>query len=109
MSCRTCPRTAIFLVIHQLRGRGIQRSPFAGSWIRPRNTPPRCAKPSPNLSACAVSVSAYTNNLRMPLLLGGVITPSPVPPGLSGRGYGLSFAGFGGRGVNESAAPSVFL
>jgi hypothetical protein len=70
-----------------VRGRGIPRSPFAGSWIRPRNTPPRCAKPSPNRSACAVSVSAYTNNLRAPLLLRGVITPSPARPDLSERGY----------------------
>jgi hypothetical protein len=38
-----------------------------------------------------------------------VISSSPVPPGLSGWGYGLSFADFGRRGVNESAVPSVFL
>jgi putative transposase len=38
----------------------------------------------------------YTNNLRTSLLLRGVISSSPAPPPLSGRGYGLSFAGFGG-------------
>ena len=26
---------------------------------------------------------------------------TPAPPGLSGRGYGLSFAGFGGAGDDE--------
>jgi hypothetical protein len=39
----------------------------------------------------------------------GTSIPLPEHLTLSGRGYGLSFAGFKGRGVNESAAPSVFL
>jgi hypothetical protein len=62
----------------------------------PLIAPSRCPKPSPNHSACVSLVSAYTNNLRMALLLRGVISSSPAVLGLSGRGYGLSFAGFGG-------------
>jgi hypothetical protein len=42
----------------------------------------------------------YVSDRRTPLMPARL---SPHPPG------GLSFAGFGGRGVNESAAPSVFL
>src|SRR5215218_2848362 len=91
--------------VHRLLswGRSSNLRPFA----LPR---PDALSPLPTALPVWSLVSAYTtNNLRTPLLLRGMITPSPAPPDLSGRDYGLSFAGFGWDGVNESAAPSVFL
>jgi hypothetical protein len=69
---------------------------------------PDALSPLPAALSVQTLVSAYTTD-RTSLLLRGVISSSPASPDLSGRGYELSFAGFGGHGVNGGAAPSVFL
>jgi hypothetical protein len=62
-------------------------------WIRARNTPPRCSKPS--TARCQVVSCVRVHQHIIP---GDIGIPSPAVRGLSGRGYadfpvGVNFAG----------------
>jgi hypothetical protein len=65
-------------------GRSSYRPPLGAPTLR--FAPPRCPKPSPNHSACVSLVSAYTNNLRMALLLTGCDLIVAGGPGAIGLG-----------------------
>src|SRR5829696_1670960 len=74
-SLRCSPRVrALFTGV---RGRGILRSPFAGSWIGPRNTQARCPKSSPGRLVYADTTPVIPDDMSV---------PSPAVLGHLGRG-----------------------
>src|SRR5215208_758627 len=91
-SLRCSPRVrALFTGV---RGRGILRSPFAGSWIGPRNTQARCPKPSPGRLVYADTTPVIPDDMSV---------PSPAVLGHLGRGY----AELRHNGVLGSSQPLV--
>ena len=110
------PRWGVHTLVHVTTPRA-RRAGFSygselpqSTWRRPslfRFAPPRCPKPSPSLCGLLCQRTPPTTSERFSY--SGMRSHRRRRPLIyRGRGYELSFAGFGAR-VNRGAAPSVFL